>query len=437
MKSLSSISRSALLFLYCGEALFQIPRLRAEDLVAVSSIVSNGYVRNELPDGSFAPETYAFKEGGFLSNRMADDTIDKMTFASVTREISGPLAKRNYFSSTDPKAAKLLIVVFWGTSRAQAELSPHTTIGQRMEQDSPSGGSAIALPGYDAFKDNWLLLQARGQAFADKMINEEDAIQLGYESAADPELKEYRYFVVLLAYDLQAYLRDKKVKLLWQTRFSLNEHRNRFDVQLKAMALVASVYFGRDSLGLKHGTVPEGHVEIGAVKSLDTIPDPDTSAVLSPDGAHVAYLTKGKNGLELAIADLGQHDIHFAGAVSASGEGPVQLAWLDAGHVAVKLPSSEILAFGNQGKHVDLDPQILGSSFGGFSSTPVDESSTNQIQAIAQGKLPDRKVVILESDRRRNRYLLIASDRAGAGRFFVYDLKEDILYEIGRSLATQ
>jgi hypothetical protein len=435
MKTLRTPHRWALLFLCCAGPFFQTPRLGAEDLVAVSSKVSNGYRRSKLPDGSFAPETYVLKEGGFLSNRMADDSIDTTTFASVAREIADPLAKRNYLSSVDPRAAKLLIVVYWGTTRAQAEFSPHTTIGQRAERDIPSVGTTGTIPGYDAYKDNWLSLQVRGQAFADKMIDGEDALQLGYDSANDPELKEYRYFVVLLAYDLQAYLRDKQEKLLWQTRFSLNEHRSRFDVQLKTMALVASAYFGQDSFGLRHGNVPEGHVEIGAIKSLDTIPGPNTSAVLSPDGGHVAYLTRGKDGLDLELADIGQQDVHSAGAVPASGGGLFQMAWLDAGRVAVRLPDSEILAFNDQGKRIDFDPRNI-KSLAGFSRAPVDDSSTGQIQAITQGKLPDRKIVILESDDSRNRYLLAATDGAGAGRLFVYDRRSDLLYEIGRSLST-
>src|ERR1022692_3997924 len=175
MKSSFPPSKSALLLLCCGAAVFQPSRLKAGDFVAVSSSVSNGYVRAELPDGTFTPETYTFKNGGYLSGKVADDTIDKMTFASVSRIIAGPLANRKYFPSVDPKAAKLLIVVYWGTSRAPAETTP-------------------ALPGPD-----------QGiELFADKMINEEDAMMLGYGSANDPDLQTYRYFVVLLAYDMQA-----------------------------------------------------------------------------------------------------------------------------------------------------------------------------------------------------------------------------------------
>ena len=111
------------------------------------------------------------------------------------------------------------------------------------------------------------------------------------------------------------------------------------------------------------------------------------------------------------------------------------MAWLDAGRVAVRLPDSEILAFNDQGKRIDFDPRNI-KSLAGFSRAPVDDSSTGQIQAITQGKLPDRKIVILESDDSRNRYLLAATDGAGAGRLFVYDRRSDLLYEIGRSLST-
>jgi hypothetical protein len=428
---------NALLVFSCWVAFFHPSISRAEDFVAVSSTVSNGYVRTERPDGTFAPETYTFKEGGFLSNRMADDTIDKMTFAKVARDIAGPLAGRNYIPSVDPKAARLLIVVYWGTSRAQGEFSPHTTISQNMEQDQLGMMSPSYTGPYDPFKDTWQALQARGQDFADKMINEEDAIQLGYNSANDPELKEYRYFVVLLAYDLQAFLRDRKQKLLWQTRFSMNEHRNRFDVQLKAMAIEASAYFGRDSLGLKHGPLPEGHVEIGELKSMDTVPNPGISAALAPDGVHVAYLTKRENGLVLAIADIDRQESNSAGTVPSYNGQPVQLTWLDAGRIVVRLPSSDLLVFDDRGKRVDLDPRSVDRSLESFSQAAAGDEAATQVQALADGKLPGRKVVILGSDEAGHRFLLVASDRAGTERYFVYDRPNDLLYEVGRPVLGQ
>lgn len=257
-------------------------------------------------------------------------------------------------------------------------------------------------------------------------------MMLGYDSATDPDLQTYRYFVVLLAYDMQSFLRDKKEKLLWQTRFSMDEHRNRFDMQLKAMVLGASAYFGRDSLGLRHDPVPEGHVEIGEIKSLGSLSDPNGTAVLAPDGLHVAYLKKGEGGLELAIADIDRQEFCSAGELPMSNKQPLQLAWFDARQVVVKLPSSELLAFDSRGKHIDFDPRNIGPSFSGFSHTTADDTSTNQVLALVEEKLPDRKVTVLGSDKARSRFLLIATDRKSSGRLFVYDQPNDLLYEIGR-----
>jgi hypothetical protein len=86
------------------------------------------------------------------------------------------------------------------------------------------------------------------------------------------EIEENRYFVVLMAYDFQLMWKQKKHKLLWETRFSISERRNQFDKALPVMAQYASRYFGRDSRGLMRTRVPEGRVEIGEVRSLGDVP---------------------------------------------------------------------------------------------------------------------------------------------------------------------
>lgn len=431
MKSPFPHSASAALF--CGLAFLTHQPAGAEDFVAVSSKVSHGYVRTVLADGTVEPESYVFKEGGYLSGRIADPTIDRMTFADVSKTLAGPLSLRKYTAAVDPKAAKLLIVVYWGTTRAPAETSSATTVGQQEEREVPP--SQLHQNGFVPFRAGATAPEA--QAFSDKMIDEEDAMMLGYGSAADPDLRNYRYFVVLLAYDCQSLLRDKKETLLWETRFSMNEHRNQFDAQLKPMVLAASAYFGRDSLGLVRDPVPEGHVEIGDVKSLGALPDPNTTAALAPDGAHVAYITDGEDGRELAVADIDRPGFHSAGQLPKSSGGPMQLAWIDAERIIVRLPSSELLAFNNQGKRIDFDPRSIDPSFAGFFRAAPDNPSVRQVQALVEGKLPDRKVVVLGADKTLRRFLLIASDSATGRRIFVYDRTDELLYEIGRSVSVR
>jgi hypothetical protein len=96
---------------------------------------------------------------------------------------------------------------------------------------------------------------------------------LGYRKADMlNELEEDRYFVVLTAFDYQKLVKEKKQKFLWEVRFSIREHGTAFDDRIKGMAELASDYFGRNSGGLRHDTLPDGHVEIGPVKSLGEVP---------------------------------------------------------------------------------------------------------------------------------------------------------------------
>jgi len=83
------------------------------------------------------------------------------------------------------------------------------------------------------------------------------------------ELEDPRYFVVLMAYDFQLMSAHKKVKLVWETRYSIRGRGNAFDQQLAAMTRYAARYFGQDSGGLLHKPLPEGRVEVGEARPAD------------------------------------------------------------------------------------------------------------------------------------------------------------------------
>jgi hypothetical protein len=88
------------------------------------------------------------------------------------------------------------------------------------------------------------------------------------------EIEDNRYFVVLMAYDFQLMWKQKKHKLLWETRFSIRQRHHAFDSDLASMAGFASQYFGQDTHGLVRKPIPLGHVEIGDLKSLGTVAPP-------------------------------------------------------------------------------------------------------------------------------------------------------------------
>jgi hypothetical protein len=220
-----------------------IPSAIAENAVAFSTKLSNGYTRKKLPDGSFKVETYAFGEGGDWGGARVDASMDRLKFLDVARVIAVPLAARNYMPSRDQNTTDLLIMVYWGTTRAPEHASdthslqmaqdaerlqnqaaeatndalghqgsPHGNPGdlavakinqaaadadfraalegvqaedQRRENDD---ARTVALLGYDS----WWLKTEQASGGGERALRKKDMLD---------ELEEDRYFVVLMASD--------------------------------------------------------------------------------------------------------------------------------------------------------------------------------------------------------------------------------------------
>ena len=301
-----------LLLVFCA-VLAGVLNVRAEDLVAFSTKLSNGYVRKRLPDGTFKVETYAFGKGDDWSGARVDASIDRMDFMDVARVIAVPLAAQKYIPTHDQNTTDLLIMVYWGTSRApehasdthslqmaqdaereqdQAAMATNHALGHqgmaiggnagdvavaKMNQASADADFRAALEGVQAEDqrredtdaktvallgyDSWWLKTVEASGGGERAFRKKDMLD---------ELEEDRYFVVLMAYDFQA-MTKKKSKLLWEAHISIREHSNEFDKRLEAMVTEASPFFGRDSRGLQHQELPEGKVELGQVKSLGVV----------------------------------------------------------------------------------------------------------------------------------------------------------------------
>jgi hypothetical protein len=400
-----------------GAWLFCRSSVQAEEFEAVFSDQCNDYARIRLADGSFQPETYILLKGGLWFGDIADPTIDRVSFDEIAEQISGALAKRNYLPSRDPKKIDLLIVVFWGTTVPPVEY--HEPFVPVVSGSLPSLLSEPQRPSEAEFRR---ILQKRNEA----------ANLLGF-SQEDPELLSRRYFVVLLAYDFRLKLTRGTSKLLWETRFSIREKGNAFGKQLAAMVGNASQYFGQDSHGLTHLPVPEGRVEIGEIKSLGVVPDAELGhAALAPDGAHVAYFRVVHHTLKLAIVDVDRPLPPAYFGIPGSALGPSPLKWADAGHVL--LPQSPVgpLSFSLADKRAQPDDKPHASSPADDARSIATDPLFAEIQTLAEGKLPDRKVVILGTDEARHRFLFLVSGGAGSGRYFVFDRPNDLLFEVGR-----
>ena len=281
-------------------------------ITAVASQVSDDYVRAKLPDGSLAPETYAFGIGGRAGGTIRDDSVDNATFMEVAKTLAVPLANRNFIPepNRDPKKTKLLIMVYWGTTSgtegASSSLGYENLQALQLPNLPPTVNSSITGNGHvgagvsatakmaDAARqnaytealavvsaENNLRVQKDARNAAMLGFDTELAEATGWEATAFrlkrddlfEEIEANRYFVVLMAYDFQAMWKQKQHKLLWVTRMSVRERGANFGQILPAMVLYGSQFCGEDSHGLLRKKLPEGRVDLGDVKSLDVLPD--------------------------------------------------------------------------------------------------------------------------------------------------------------------
>jgi hypothetical protein len=293
------------------------PCVRADDsgVVAVYSAVSPAYTRSPLPGGGFKQESYAFGEGGAQAGATSDSTIDKLHFIDVARMIAPALARKNFLPAKDPHQTDLLIMVYWGTTVGtdRTSSSPLYQIAEGMmpiatppPPPPPTGPGNPATanansgsPGASTARDD-----ANSSALTEVLMlthlanrqrdlqDIENAKVLGYlpeltrlneykgtyfdnflRQDTISDVEESRYYVVLLAYDFQTLWKTRQRKLLWETRFSIREHRNDFGKALAAMAENASRYFGQDSHGLVRQDLPEARITFGDVKVLEYEPE--------------------------------------------------------------------------------------------------------------------------------------------------------------------
>jgi len=279
------------------------PASRAADYVvdgveAVNSRVAPDYIRARTPDGHLQPEYYSFGKGGVWGGPISDESIDHMSFLDVAHVIAPALAAEKYLPSTDPVLTRLLIMVYWGTTGVAESLENSVAVAnyQAAANNPDLTSTSISVKNAAMAQMSEALTMLSMTNRLRDQIDFKNAAMLGYDSegtigtdygryishtalgtrARDDvaEIEMNRYFVVLMAYDFQLLLKQKKHKLLWETRFSINEGHNRFDRALPVLAQFASQYFGQPSKGLQRSRVLEGKVEIGAPTMVNFIDDP-------------------------------------------------------------------------------------------------------------------------------------------------------------------
>ncbi len=248
-----------------------------EGITAVYSRVSDDYSRATLPNGSFENESYVFGDGGYYGAAIHDDTIDTLTFRDVAGTISASLAAKDYVTSRDPNATKLLIMVYWGATNGSLDFSALRAAAsgggrgrrgngnQSFALETSSSGWGLGTGVFGAASTQEAMTDSRNASLLGYMdeLNQQGSKAMRERYDLLNELGYSRYFVVLMAYDFQLMWKHKQHKLLWESRFSVREQGNDFTVALPAMAKYASDYFGQDSHGLLRTKVPDARIYMG------------------------------------------------------------------------------------------------------------------------------------------------------------------------------
>lgn len=257
-----------------------------EASIAASATAGSDYQRPRDAAGALQPETYVFAEGQFLGGGTVDRGLEGTTFTQITRTLAASLAKQNYLPAPDLNSAQLVIMVHWGMTMVSDD--PMKDINLQRAQEALAAFSAAqeanGLADPTALNSATSALGMARQGVQEAV--DRNAVLLGFartlererrqmmtstaEITMSNELNEERYFVILMAYDNQTRLKERRSRLMWVTRLSVRSPGNNFTEALPALARVGADVFGRQMDGLVRVKTPlgRGTVTIGELEVL-------------------------------------------------------------------------------------------------------------------------------------------------------------------------
>lgn len=209
----------------------------------VVSHVYNGYARVKQADGSYQAETFVFGDGGLVDGEpISADPVGTIGFDEVARTVAQALRGQNYVPEPAGQAPQQLIMLWYGTTRRTAE--------------KPAA---------------YQLIEDRNARILGFQRDRSRADTLSFTTMAKDFLQEFeagRYFVVLKAYDFATAKNEKRLKLLWESRFSIQRQGVAFDHELPVMAGFAARTFGQETKGIFNPDTIKGTVKMDDIKVL-------------------------------------------------------------------------------------------------------------------------------------------------------------------------
>jgi hypothetical protein len=209
----------------------------------VVSHVYNNYTRVRLADGSFKPETFSFVDGGvYDEDPIAGDSVNRITFEEVAKVVAEALRSQRFVSSSDPQSTEHMIMLWYGKTKPTVDKPTNYELVERTN--------------------------ARILGFQQEFSKADSLYFTSFARDFYDEFRVARYFVVLKAYDFQVAQKEKRLKLLWESRFSIQRHAVDFTEQLPQMAQFAARTFGQETNGIFNPNLIKGSVKMDEIKIL-------------------------------------------------------------------------------------------------------------------------------------------------------------------------
>lgn len=288
---------------------------RADDHVAVTSYAKREYTQRKFENGEPKLETYVFMQGKFTEGRRFDRSIDQMSFRQLVEFLASELARQQYLPTKDLKAADLVLVVHWGTTKPYQDIDPITTLAKVPTPDevaheadiarfnNPESSQQPSLDGMENFNvsssepyrvieaeqnerlglmtenDRQVANNARLLGYTRELGRmEQSAFQTTAEETLHSDLATERYFIIVKAYDLKtAEPKSRMSKPVWTIHLNIRSAGQNFRTALARMGNVAVDYFGRNTDSVETARPHErtGTVTLHDVKILGEAEAPD------------------------------------------------------------------------------------------------------------------------------------------------------------------
>lgn len=250
--------------------------------ILIKAEATHEYTKSVADRSKDDPLTYHFVKGYFYGGDINDKSLVDVEFNEIAQNLAVHLTKQNYYPSKDTQNNDVMLIVHWGVTAVEEDpldawainsLGEYETLYGLGDSNDESVQRQLELFGPTAIPD-WGAADRRKNSgllgFAET-LNDTSAMpqdQYDLESALNRE----RYFLVVMAYDYQKYLREKEMDLLWITRFSMKATGTNFHAAYKELTYAASDYFGQNMKGIqKKRTDDTSKVEVGEIEVINTV----------------------------------------------------------------------------------------------------------------------------------------------------------------------